>query len=118
MGVQNWRTRLGAWVGGFGVPGGFDATSSQRRLKGFVSTRAHFNALIAASGPEMNARARWLVRNNGYPLSPKGMSHSRNSGSMSSTGRPTPGWSARMFMPSRMALAARRAASGFFSARK
>ncbi len=66
MGVQNWRARLGAWVGGFGVPGGFDATSGQRRLKGFVTTRAHVNALIAASGPEMNARARWLVRNNGY----------------------------------------------------
>jgi lambda family phage portal protein len=66
MGVQNWRVRLGAWVGGFGVPGGFDATSGQRRLKGFITTRAHVNALIAASGPEMNARARWLVRNNGY----------------------------------------------------
>ena len=62
----NWRSRLGAWVGGFGVPGGFDATSGQRRLKGFVTSRAHVNALIAASGPEMNARARWLVRNNGY----------------------------------------------------
>ena len=62
----NWRSRLGAWVGGLGVPGGFDATSGQRRLKGFVTSRAHVNALIAASGPEMNARARWLVRNNGY----------------------------------------------------
>ena len=66
MATTNWRTRLGAWVGGFGVPGGFDATSGQRRLKGFVTSRAHVNALIAASGPEMNARARWLVRNNGY----------------------------------------------------
>ncbi len=62
----NWRARVGAWVGGFGVPGGFDATFGQRRLKGFVTSRAHVNALIAASGPEMNARARWLVRNNGY----------------------------------------------------
>ena len=61
-----WRSRLGAWVGGFGVSGGFDATSGQRRLKGFTTSRAHVNALIAASGPEMNARARWLVRNNGY----------------------------------------------------
>ena len=66
MAQANWRTRFGAWVGGFGVPGGFDATSGQRRLKGFVTSRAHVNALIAASGPEMNARARWLVRNNGY----------------------------------------------------
>ena len=63
---MNWRAKLGAWVGGFGIPGGFDATSGQRRLKGFVTSRAHVNALIAASGPEMNARARWLVRNNGY----------------------------------------------------
>jgi lambda family phage portal protein len=62
----NWRACVGAWVGGFGVPGGFDATSGQRRLKGFTTSRAHVNALIAASGPEMNARARWLVRNNGY----------------------------------------------------
>lgn len=66
MATTNWRARVGAWVGGFGVPGGFDATSGQRRLKGFVTSRAHVNALIAASGPEMNARARWLVRNNGY----------------------------------------------------
>ena len=66
MASTNWRSRLGAWVGGFGLPGGFDATSGQRRLKGFVTSRAHVNALIAASGPEMNARARWLVRNNGY----------------------------------------------------
>ena len=66
MAQANWRARLGAWVGGFGIPGGFDATSGQRRLKGFVTSRAHVNALIAASGPEMNARARWLVRNNGY----------------------------------------------------
>ena len=66
MAQANWRARVGAWVGGFGVPGGFDATSGQRRLKGFTTSRAHVNALIAASGPEMNARARWLVRNNGY----------------------------------------------------
>ena len=66
MATTNWRARVGAWVGGFGMPGGFDATSGQRRLKGFVTSRAHVNLLIAASGPEMNARARWLVRNNGY----------------------------------------------------
>jgi lambda family phage portal protein len=66
MAKTSWRARVGAWVGGFGIPGGFDATSGQRRLKGFVTSRAHVNALIAAAGPEMNARARWLVRNNGY----------------------------------------------------
>ncbi len=66
MARTNWRARVGAWVGGYGVPGGFDATSGQRRLKGFTTSRDHVNALIAASGPEMKARARWLVRNNGY----------------------------------------------------
>ena len=30
--------------------------------------RAHVNALIAASGPDITARARWLVRNNGYAV--------------------------------------------------
>ena len=66
MAATSWRARVGAWVGGVGIPGGFDATSGQRRLKGFTTSRAHVNALIAVSGPEMNARARWLVRNNGY----------------------------------------------------
>ena len=60
MAMANWRARVSAWVGGF------DATSGQRRLKGFATSRAHVNALIAASGPEMNARARWLLRNIGY----------------------------------------------------
>jgi len=31
----------------------------------FRATRAHVNALIAAAGPEITGRARWLVRNNG-----------------------------------------------------
>ena len=56
------RARLGAWVGGY------DAAQSSRRLRGFQPTRAHVNALIGAAGPEMNARARWLVRNNGYAV--------------------------------------------------
>ena len=34
--------------------------------KGFQPTRAHLNTLIAAAGPDITARARWLVRNNGY----------------------------------------------------
>jgi len=57
---MNWRQRLGAFVGGF------DAGQHHRRLRGFQATRAHVNALIAASGPDITARARWLVRNNGY----------------------------------------------------
>lgn len=39
---------------------------ASRRLKGFQPTRAHLNTLIAAAGPDITARARWLVRNNGY----------------------------------------------------
>ena len=57
---MNWRQRLGAFIGGF------DAGQQHRRLRGFQATRAHVNALIAASGPDITARARWLVRNNGY----------------------------------------------------
>ena len=57
---MNWRQRLGAFIGGF------DAGLHHRRLRGFQATRAHVNALIAASGPDITARARWLVRNNGY----------------------------------------------------
>ena len=32
----------------------------------FRASRAHVNTLIAASGDTITARARWLVRNNGY----------------------------------------------------
>jgi capsid protein len=60
--MMNWRQRLGAFIGGF------DAGQHHRRLRGFRATRAHVNALIAASGPDITARARWLVRNNGYAV--------------------------------------------------
>jgi lambda family phage portal protein len=59
---MNWRQRIGAFIGGF------DAGQHHRRLRGFRATRAHVNALIAASGPDITARARWLVRNNGYAV--------------------------------------------------
>ncbi|WP_127110217.1 phage portal protein [Pararhodobacter zhoushanensis] len=59
---MSWRQRLGAFIGGF------DAGQHHRRLRGFRATRAHVNALIAASGPDITARARWLVRNNGYAV--------------------------------------------------
>ena len=60
--AMHWRQRLGAFIGGF------DAGQHHRRLRGFQATRAHVNALIAASGPDITARARWLVRNNGYAV--------------------------------------------------
>ncbi|MEW5890351.1 MAG: phage portal protein [Pseudomonadota bacterium] len=61
MGVlSGFRRRLGMLVGGF--EGGLSA----RRLRGFVASRAHVNTLIQAAGQDMTARARYLIRNNGY----------------------------------------------------
>lgn len=61
MGMRGgFRRRLGAWVGGF------DASAGQRRLRAFRPSRAHVNALLQKAGPDINARSRWLVRNNGY----------------------------------------------------
>lgn len=60
--LGGFRRRLGAWVGGF------DAALGSRRLKGFRPARAHVNALVRAAGPDINARARYLVRNNGYAV--------------------------------------------------
>jgi lambda family phage portal protein len=54
------RRRVGAFIGGF------EAGLANRRLKGFQPSRAHLNTLIAAAGPDITARARWLIRNNGY----------------------------------------------------
>lgn len=57
---EGFRQRLGA------VIGGFDAAQMHRRLRGFRASRAHVNTLIAGAGETITARARWLVRNNGY----------------------------------------------------
>jgi lambda family phage portal protein len=54
------RRRVGALIGGF------EAGLGNRRLKAFQPSRAHLNTLIAAAGPDITARARWLIRNNGY----------------------------------------------------
>jgi capsid protein len=37
-----------------------------RRLKHFQPSRANLNTLVAAAGVDITARARLLVRNNGY----------------------------------------------------
>ncbi|MBL8668374.1 MAG: phage portal protein, partial [Rhodospirillales bacterium] len=58
--LTHWRRRVGAFIGGF------EAGLANRRLKGFQPSRAHVNTLIAASGADITARARWLIRNNGY----------------------------------------------------
>ena len=57
--LNQFRRRVGAFIGGF------EAGFANRRLKGFQPSRAHLNTLIAAAGPDITARARWLVRNNG-----------------------------------------------------
>ena len=58
--LTHWRRRVGAFIGGF------EAGLASRRLKGFQPSRAHVNTLIAAAGADITARARWLIRNNGY----------------------------------------------------
>ncbi len=58
--IGRWRRRIGALVGGF------EAGQASRRLRHFQPSRAHLNTLIAAAGADITARARWLVRNNGY----------------------------------------------------
>ena len=50
------------------VPGGIEAGALGRRLASFVPASYHVNTLIAASGSTVNARARYLVRNNGYAM--------------------------------------------------
>ncbi|MEI6987634.1 MAG: phage portal protein, partial [Rhodospirillaceae bacterium] len=51
---------------GASVSGGLDAGAYGRRLSSFVPSNSHINTLIAASGQTVNARARYLARNNGY----------------------------------------------------
>ena len=58
--LSHWRRRVGAFIGGF------EAGFANRRLKGFQPSRAHLNTLIAAAGADITARARYLIRNNGY----------------------------------------------------
>ena len=58
--ISRWRRRVGALVGGF------EAGEASRRLRHFQPSRAHLNTLIAAAGADITARARWLIRNNGY----------------------------------------------------
>jgi lambda family phage portal protein len=58
--LSRWRRRVGALLGGF------EAGEATRRLRHFQPSRAHLNTLIAAAGADITARARWLVRNNGY----------------------------------------------------
>ena len=62
--LKNLRQKLGRRVGA--MVGGFEGGLSARRLKTFAASRAHVNTLIQAAGADMTARARYLIRNNGY----------------------------------------------------
>ncbi|MBI4968184.1 MAG: phage portal protein [Rhodospirillales bacterium] len=58
--LASFRRRVGTFIGGF------EAGQGNRRLKSFQPSRAHLNTLIAAAGTDITARARYLIRNNGY----------------------------------------------------
>jgi len=64
--LANLRRKVGAMFGG--IAGGFEGGLSARRLKSFAASRAHVNTLIQAAGADMTARARFLIRNNGYAV--------------------------------------------------
>ena len=60
--LKNLRRKIGAMIGGF------EGGMSSRRLKTFMASRAHVNTMIQAAGQDMTARARYLIRNNGYAV--------------------------------------------------
>lgn len=45
---------------------GLEAGARRRRLRTFSVSQQHVNELLRHAGPTVVARARWLVRNNGY----------------------------------------------------
>jgi lambda family phage portal protein len=47
-------------------PSGLEAGSTRRRLAYWQPASVHVNTLMRSAGPSVVARARWLVRNNGY----------------------------------------------------
>jgi lambda family phage portal protein len=49
-----------------GPPSGLEASSTRRRLALWQPAQVHINSLMRSAGPTVVARARWLVRNNGY----------------------------------------------------
>ena len=51
---------------GGAVPSGLEAGSTRRRMAYWQPASAHVNSLMRSAGPNVIARARWLVRNNGY----------------------------------------------------
>lgn len=68
MGLLSNITRV--WRGAFGSlsTGGFEASQGNRRLRTFQPSRLHLNTLLVGAGATITARARYLIRNNGYAL--------------------------------------------------
>ena len=74
--AMNWLTSgmplnpwgvMGAGGGSLGLPPqGLEAASMRRRLATWVPANVHVNTLMRQAGPTVVARARYLVRNNGY----------------------------------------------------
>ena len=60
--LKSIRRKIGAMIGGF------EGGMSSRRLKTFMASRAHVNTMIQTAGQDMTARARYLIRNNGYAV--------------------------------------------------
>jgi lambda family phage portal protein len=53
-------------LAGGGLPPGLEAGSTHRRLYSWRPNQEHVNSLIRNAGDTVQARARWLARNNGY----------------------------------------------------
>jgi len=64
MGLIKSMSRV--WRGTLGNVGGFEAAQGNRRLRRFIPSRLHLNTLLMGAGADITARARYLVRNNGY----------------------------------------------------
>jgi lambda family phage portal protein len=56
---------VGQW-GRFAPMPGLESGAARRRMAPFVPTSEHINSLLRNAGDTTLARARWLVRNNGY----------------------------------------------------
>jgi lambda family phage portal protein len=56
----------GGFTAARNIPPGLEAGATRRRLAVWQPAAQHINVAMRAAGDTINARARWLVRNNGY----------------------------------------------------
>lgn len=59
--IANLRRRVGAFFNA-----GYEGAASSRRLARFPTQHNHVNTLLSSAGKTLTARARYIVRNNGY----------------------------------------------------